>query len=99
MVGSGWVARPDAVVTAAHVVAGRAATTVRAPNSSTVDSVAVAFDSRNDIAVLRVPPGSLGTTPLRMVDPQEGAEVAIVGYPENRGLTAAAARIGQTTVP
>ena len=57
---------------------------MRAPNGSTVDGVAVAFDSRNDIAVLRVPPGSLGTTPLQMVDPQEGAEVAIVGYPENR---------------
>ena len=97
VVGSGWVARPNLVVTAAHVVAGQSSPTVRAPNGSTVEGVAVAFDSRNDIAVLRVPTGSLGTTPLQMVDPQEGAEVAIVGYPENRGLTAAPGRVGQTT--
>lgn len=97
VVGSGWVARPNLVVTAAHVVAGQSSPTVRAPGGSVVDAVPVAFDSRNDIAVLRVPPGSLGTTPLQLVDPQEGAEVAIVGYPENQGLTAAPARVGQTT--
>jgi S1-C subfamily serine protease len=97
VVGSGWVAKPDLVVTAAHVVAGQSTPTVQTPGGRSVDAVPVAFDSHNDIAVLRVPAGSLGARPLRLVDPQEGARVAIVGYPESHGLTAAAGRVGQTT--
>jgi S1-C subfamily serine protease len=94
--GSGWVGGPNLVVTAAHVVAGQQSPTVQTQNGS-VTAVPVAFDSRNDVAVLRVPPGSLTGTPLELVEPQQGARVAIVGYPENHGLTAAPGRIGQTT--
>ena len=72
VVGSGWVARPNLVVTAAHVVAGQSRPTVRPPGGAAVEAVPVAFDSRNDIAVLRVPPGSLGTTPLAARRPAGG---------------------------
>ena len=54
--GSGWVAGRELVVTNAHVVAGQKDTRVllrgRQPG---LDARAVAFDSRNDLAVLRVP--------------------------------------------
>ncbi len=54
--GSGWVAAPGRVVTAAHVVAGERDTTINPFGSSTkLSAQAVAFDPRNDIAVLRVP--------------------------------------------
>jgi S1-C subfamily serine protease len=92
--GSGWVARPGMVVTAAHVVAGETSTTVQAPSGPPLDAEAVAFDARNDVAVLRVV--GLGARPLRLVNPQEGTPVAILGYPGNGSLTAAAGRIGAT---
>jgi S1-C subfamily serine protease len=94
--GSGWIARPNLVVTAAHVVAGQQTPTVEAPGGATVEALPVAYDAHNDVAVLEVPSGSLGAAPLPFVDPQEGARAAIVGYPENHGLTAAPGRIGQT---
>src|SRR6187200_2978211 len=54
--GSGWVAGPGLVVTNAHVVAGQEDTRVllrgRQPG---LDARTVAFDPRNDLAVLRVP--------------------------------------------
>jgi S1-C subfamily serine protease len=92
--GSGWVARPGLVVTAAHVVAGERATTVESPGGLPLDAHAVAFDSRNDIAVLRVP--GLSARPLPIAAPREGAPVAIVGYPENGPLAATPGRVGQT---
>ena len=53
--GSGWVAGDGLVVTNAHVVAGQDDTRVllrgREPG---LDATAVAFDPRNDLAVLRV---------------------------------------------
>jgi uncharacterized membrane protein required for colicin V production len=53
--GSGWVAGRGLVVTAAHVVAGQTDTNVDAPASDhRLDATAVAFDDRNDLALLRV---------------------------------------------
>jgi S1-C subfamily serine protease len=92
--GSGWVARPGVVVTAAHVVAGEEDTTVTF-TSGTLPAQAIAFDSHNDIAVLRVP--GLALQPLRLVDPRAGTPVAIVGYPENGPLDAVPGRIGGTS--
>jgi S1-C subfamily serine protease len=92
--GSGWVARPGLVVTAAHVVAGESDTTVTPLTGPTLRAQAVAFDSRNDIAVLRVPGLTAGS--LRLTDPRPGATVAIVGYPENGPLDAVPGRIGAT---
>src|SRR4029450_12772201 len=52
--GSGWTARANLVVTAAHRVAGARGTTVELQSGSRLPAQAVAFDPRNDIAVLRV---------------------------------------------
>jgi S1-C subfamily serine protease len=96
--GSGWFAARDLVVTNAHVVAGENDTTVTAPTSPVpFPAQVVAFDARNDIAVLRVQ-GADPSVPLRMAAPGEGAPVAILGYPENGGLAVTPGRIGPTQV-
>ena len=94
--GTGWVAKPGLVVTAAHVVAGEEDTLVALDAGARYTAVAVAFDPRNDIAVLRV--DGLDSAPLLLVDPHPGAAVAILGYPENGPLTATPGRIGRTAV-
>lgn len=93
--GSGWVAAPGLVVTAAHVVAGERSTyVVQSQSRVRLPAQAVAFDSKNDVAILRVP--DLPAAPLRMADPQPDASVAIVGYPLNGPLDAEPGRIGPT---
>jgi S1-C subfamily serine protease len=93
--GSGWVARPDVVVTAAHVVAGEKDTHVQTTSGRRLPAHAVAFDSRNDIAVLHVP--GLGLRALPLAPAHAGRAVAIIGYPENGPLSAVAGRLGPTT--
>jgi S1-C subfamily serine protease len=93
--GSGWVAAPSLVVTAAHVVAGQTDTTV-VSTGGRFDATAVAFDPRNDVAVLRVS-GSLGAPALRLGDAESGESVAILGYPRSGPFTATPGRIGRTT--
>ena len=96
IVGSGWVAEPSLVVTAAHVVAGQHDTVVEPAGSNMkLHAAVVAFDSRNDIAVLSVP--ALGLRSLKIVAPKAGTAVAILGYPENGPLTAVPGRLGATT--
>jgi uncharacterized membrane protein required for colicin V production len=93
--GSGWVAQRGLVVTAAHVVAGeRDTAVVRTGSSHRLPAETVAFDSKNDVAVLRVP--GLIAQPLPLIDPQPGSDVAIVGYPLNGPLNARPGRIGRT---
>jgi S1-C subfamily serine protease len=92
--GSGWVARPGFVVTAAHVVAGEDDTTVVPSGGSSLAAEVVAFDSHDDVAILRVP--GLEESPLRLAEPGSGTPVAIVGYPLNGPLQATAGRIGST---
>ena len=93
--GSGWVARPGLVVTAAHVVAGEHDTAVQLfGTGSALPATPVAFDARNDVAVLRVP--GLGAKPLRLVDPQQDAAVVILGYPGDGPFDAKPGRIGRT---
>jgi S1-C subfamily serine protease len=95
--GSGWFARPNLVVTAAHVVAGERDTIVQIQGESTSrPATVVAFDVHNDVAVLRVPGADV--TPLPFVDAKPGTSVAIVGYPQDGPLTAAPGRIGRTAV-
>ena len=94
--GSGWVARPDLVVTAAHVVAGQTDTVVELESGARLPVDVVAFDPKNDIAVLRAQ--GLGLRPLRLVAAKEGTPVAVLGFPENGGFTATPARIGRTSV-
>src|SRR5207247_3871237 len=94
--GSGWVYRRGLVVTAAHVVAGQTDTTVQPLNtSSRLRATAVAYDRRNDVAVLLVP--GLDARPLRLANPVSGTPVAILGYPEDGPFDAEPGRIGRTT--
>ena len=95
--GSGWFAGGDLVVTAAHVVAGegKGATTVQLPGESfTRKATVVAFDSRNDVAVLLV--SGVHEHALAFADPSEGASVVIAGYPLDGNLTATPGRVGRT---
>jgi S1-C subfamily serine protease len=92
--GSGWIAKPGLVVTAAHVVAGEEDTSVVTVDGLSLRAEAVVVDSRNDVAVLRVP--GLQAPTLRLVDPRAGTAIAIVGYPLNGPLSATAGRIGAT---
>ena len=94
--GSGWIAAPSLVVTNAHVVAGMKDARVDRGDGEFRDATVVAFDARDDVAVLRVQ--GLGAPPLRLVDPAEGQAVAILGYPENGPFTAIPGRIGQTGI-
>ena len=94
--GSGWAAAPNLVVTNAHVVAGMKDPRVDRRDGVYRDAVVVAFDPRDDIAVLRVP--GLGAKPLEPATPVAGQSVAILGYPESGPFTAAPGRIGQTSV-
>jgi S1-C subfamily serine protease len=93
--GSGWIAGPNLIVTAAHVIAGESNTIVRIPGQvlSPVADVVV-LDVHNDVAVLRV--SGVDLKPLRLADPRPGAPVAILGYPLDGGLTATPGRIGRT---
>jgi uncharacterized membrane protein required for colicin V production len=93
--GSGWVAAPGTVVTAAHVVAGEHDTAVQPFGSSHgLPARAVAFDPRNDVAVLHVT--GLQARALPLVDASPGVSVAVLGYPEDGPFDAVPARIGST---
>lgn len=94
--GSGWTVGPGIVVTAAHVVAGERTTTVqRAGAGRRWRARVMVYDAKNDIAVL-VAPGLLAK-PLPLADPADGASVAIIGFPRNKGLKAVPARVGKTS--
>ena len=95
--GSGWFAGRNLVVTAAHVVAGEHDTGIEihgAPPLHLVD--VVAYDPHDDVAVLRV--HDVTVPPLPLADPQPGASVALVGYPENGPLAGVPGRVGPTVV-
>ncbi len=94
--GSGWVAGDGLVVTNAHVVAGQDDTRVlpegREPG---VDAQVVAFDPRNDVAVLRVP--GLSAPALALAPSvRPGTSAAILGFPRNGPYDERAGRLGET---
>ena len=94
--GSGWVIGNGLVVTNAHVVAGQDDTRVllrgRDPGR---DATAVAFDARNDLAVLRV--SGLKAKPLPIAgNPRAGTSAAVLGFPHNGPYDVRAARLGET---
>jgi S1-C subfamily serine protease len=93
--GTGWVARPGLVVTAAHVVAGQSDTLVELQTGTRLPADVVRFDRRNDIAVLRV--NDLGLPSLQLADADAGTAVAVLGFPENGPFTVTPARIGPTS--
>jgi S1-C subfamily serine protease len=87
--GSGWVAKPHIVITAAHVVAGAHGITVDGHGAT-----ALVVDRHEDVAVLRVPGLAAPTLPL--TDAHDGDEVAILGYPEDGPFDARPGRMGNT---
>jgi S1-C subfamily serine protease len=93
--GTGWVARPDLIVTAAHVVAGQTDTVVELQSGGRLPADVVAFDRHNDVAVLRV--RELGLRSLPLVSARPGTPVAVLGFPENGPFTVTPARIGHTS--
>ncbi len=94
--GSGWVAEPGVVVTNAHVVAGQEDTRVLPGGEEPgIAAQAIAFDSRNDLAVLRV--DGLDAPTLDIADdPESGTSAAILGFPLNGPYDVRAGRLGPT---
>jgi S1-C subfamily serine protease len=94
--GSGWVAAPEVIVTNAHVVAGEQDTAVQVEGREpSLPAQPIAFDPRDDIALLRVP--GLRLPALRLLEgPPGGDPGAVLGYPEDGPFQARSARIGAT---
>ena len=80
--GSGWIAAPGYVVTNAHVVAGVRHPYVDYHGGRSWPATVVAFDPRDDLAVLRV--SDLPGRPLRTLVPEKGVPVVVLGYPDDR---------------
>jgi hypothetical protein len=94
--GSGWIARPGVVVTNAHVVAGEDDTVVQLRGTGAeLRAHAIAFETRDDIAVLKV--DGLGGRVLGLAaDAPSGQSAAVLGFPRNGGYDVRAARLGAT---
>jgi S1-C subfamily serine protease len=92
--GSGFIAAPGMVVTNAHVVAGVGTPYVDRRDERFRKAQIVAFDPRNDLAVLRVP--GLRGRPLPLSAPERGVAVAVLGYPGNGPFVATPGRLGST---
>jgi S1-C subfamily serine protease len=94
--GSGWVTTDGLVVTNAHVVAGEDDTTVQLQGRGPrLAAHAVAFDERNDVAVLAV--DGLRAPGLRLRDDvPSGTSAALLGFPLNGPYDVRPARMGQT---
>ncbi len=94
--GSGWVAADGLVVTNAHVVAGQDDTLVRGHGVGPARPArAVAFDARDDVAVLRV--GDLGASALPMAPAsRSGTGGAVLGFPLDGPYRVRAVRLGAT---
>lgn len=96
--GSGWVAAHDTIVTNAHVVAGQSDTEVQTRDGKTrLAATAIAFDPRNDVAILRVSgldaPALQFSRDVKVTEPG-----AVEGYPLSGPFAVRPARIGQTRV-
>ncbi len=92
--GSGWIVQPGLVVTNAHVVAGVGSPLVDRRDGDAIGGHVVAFDARNDVAVLRVP--GLRGRALGVADFDRGQPGALLGYPENGPLQVTPVRLGST---
>jgi len=96
--GTGWVAGPGEVVTAAHVIEGEHDTVVELRgNPPELAATVIGLDTRNDIAVLRVPGLSAPSLPLARNPPADRA-AAILGFPGDGDFAVGAGRIGATVL-
>jgi S1-C subfamily serine protease len=92
--GSGWAVAPELVVTNAHVIAGADDTTVTTRYGVELEATAVYYAPADDLALLRVNAG-LPTLAISSRRP-EGADAAVLGYPEDGPFTLSPARLGET---
>lgn len=94
VMGSGWAIAPNTVITNAHVIAGHDGTEVQTVDGRTAEATPIAFNPRNDIAVLSV---GLDLTPLPMAARvRTDSTAAVIGYPNDGPLTISPARAGET---
>jgi len=92
--GSGWAVAPGLVVTNAHVVAGSDDTTVTTQGGVELDATPVYYGTEDDLALLRV---GANLPALQISERREtGADVAVLGYPENGPYAVSPARLGET---
>lgn len=92
--GSGWIAGPGLVVTNAHVVAGIEKPLVDRGGGKALRGSVVAFDPKEDVAVIRVP--GLKGRALHLGTSGSGAPAAVLGFPGNGPYIARPARVGRT---
>jgi S1-C subfamily serine protease len=93
--GTGFVVRPDYVLTNAHVVAGAGERGIRVATADgrVLDAVAVLFDPELDVALLHVNRLEVPALALAGVDPDRGTVGATLGYPNGGGLEVLAAAV------
>jgi hypothetical protein len=96
--GSGFVVRPGYVITNAHVVAGTTREWIHTQETDYPAQV-VAFDPREDLALLRVPALDAAPLPLLRGQVGRGADGAVVGYPGGGPLTGDAAAVRRALSP
>ncbi len=92
--GSGWIAAPGLVVTAAHVVAGIDRPVVDRSDGRAVVGQVVSFDEAADVAIVRAP--GLRGAPLEAIDADPGTAGALLGFPGNGPFRATPVRVGRT---
>lgn len=90
--GTGFVIKPQRVMTNAHVVAGSSGVSVEA-NGTSYPATVVSFDPKMDISILAVP--DLPAEPLAFVDKPAaaGTDAIVLGYPGGGVFNATPARI------
>lgn len=94
--GSGWVAAPETVVTAAHVVEDAGYVAIRRDGAwGRLPAEVLLLDGRNDLAVLHVE-GLEGLPSLTLAEAVPGEPVAVLGYPGGGPLDVGAGRVGRT---
>lgn len=94
VMGSGWVVAPGIVVTNAHVVAGQTDTRIETFDGGVADATPLAFNPKNDIAILQA---SIDETTLPMLSAvASGTSAAVIGYPNDGPLSISPARAGET---
>ncbi|HMT05244.1 MAG TPA: MarP family serine protease [Solirubrobacterales bacterium] len=94
VMGSGWAVGPDTFVTNAHVVAGQDDTHIETNSGNTVPATPIAFNPKNDIALLRADL-DLPALPA-LARARRGTSAAVIGYPNDGPLTITPARAGDT---
>jgi S1-C subfamily serine protease len=90
--GSGFVYAPNRIITNAHVVAGIDQPSVQVDGDRR-EATVVLYDPDRDVAILYVPDLGLRPLPFASRPVDTDADAIVLGYPEDGGFFAGAARI------